>query len=128
MPTQPHPDCIPGFALDQDGDELRLYNGAILLDSVTFGPQAPDLSISRTGAGLDVWALTAPTLGSSQRRSGCTRECERSADQRTLYKSGLSFGGRFREIYNPATQPVALGGVVVTDDSINYPAQFALPP
>ena len=37
------------FALDQDGDEVRLYdaapNGGALLDSVTFGPQAADRSM-----------------------------------------------------------------------------------
>jgi hypothetical protein len=53
-----------------------------------------------------------PSAGSDQRRS----------------TNPDYFRDDFAEIYNPATQPVALGGVKVTDDFINYPGRHVLPP
>lgn len=57
-----------GFSLDAEGDEVKLYdsvaaaNANTPLDSVKFGFQVPDFSLSRTGAASNVWALTTPTM------------------------------------------------------------------
>ena len=63
------PGLHTGFALDQDGDTVQLYgqcrSGQPLLDSVAFGPQVADLSIGRTGAARDSWALCTPTIGAA---------------------------------------------------------------
>jgi hypothetical protein len=52
-----------GFALNTEGDGLYLYDKAgVLVDSVQFGLQVPDLSLGRIGT-LGEWRLTVPTLG-----------------------------------------------------------------
>ena len=54
-----------GFALDQSGDALYLYEsaagGGAVLDSIVFGPQAVDFSIGRTGANLNTLTICTPT-------------------------------------------------------------------
>jgi hypothetical protein len=122
------PGLHTGFALDRDGDELRLYNGTTLIDSITFGPHAVDLSISRTGAGLDVWALTTPTLGSANAAPHVLGNLGALVINEIFSNPDYLSVDDFAEIYNPGAQPVALGGVTVTDDFINYPARHALPP
>ncbi|MCL5280076.1 MAG: lamin tail domain-containing protein [Planctomycetes bacterium] len=49
-----------GFALNADGDAVYLYDKTgVLLDSVVFGHQVPDVSIGRIGP-LGQWHLTVP--------------------------------------------------------------------
>ena len=122
------PGLHAGFALDHDGDQLTLYNGATLIDTVAFGPQVPDLSISRTGAALDVWTLTTPTLGASNSPPVQLGSVGAVRINEILTNPDYLLSDDFAEIYNPGTRPVALGGVTVTDDFINYPARHALPP
>lgn len=122
------PGLHAGFALDQDGDEVRLYNGAALVDAVVFGPQVTDLTISRTGAALDVWGLTAPTLGGANGAPLTLGPVGGVRINELFTNPDYLSAEDFVEVYNPATQPVALGGVKVTDDVINYPGRHALPP
>ena len=52
-----------GFGLKTEGDGVYLYDKAgVLVDSVEFGLQLPDLSIGRVGP-LGEWRLTVPTFG-----------------------------------------------------------------
>jgi hypothetical protein len=122
------PGLHTGFALDRDGDELRLYNGATLVDSIRFGPQAVDLSISRTGASLDLWALTSPTLGGVNAAPQTLGNLSALLINEIFTNPDYLSVDDFAEIYNPGAQPVALGGVTITDDFINYPARHTLPP
>lgn len=124
------PGLRTGFALDSEGDQVRLYdapaNGGVLLDSIAFGFQVPDYSLSRTGANGETWALTTPTLGGA------------NAAPVTLGAPGVirinEWAGKitFRldhdliELFNPAAAPVAIGGVRLTDN-VAQPTRFVFP-
>lgn len=121
-----------GFGLNAGGDALYLYDtlaaGQTLRDSVVFGLQIPDYSIGRTGGDLNTWRLCTPTIGSPNTEvaalglPGAVRINEwcGNADYRA--------SDDFIELYNPSLQPVALGGMVLTDDAVNYPARGLMPP
>ncbi|MEZ5300417.1 MAG: lamin tail domain-containing protein [Verrucomicrobiales bacterium] len=118
-----------GFGIDADGDQLYLYNGSsALVDSVEFGPQPSGYSLGRTGATRNVWALCNPSPGSA---NAAVSAFGSPADLRVnewLGSSSVLFKNDFVEIYNGSGDPVAVGGMAVTDDSMNYPDKFALPP
>ena len=125
------PGLHTGFSLDQDGDTVRLHdtvaNAGALIDSVTFGPQATDLSISRTGAGADVWALTSPTPNAANGTPVALGNVAAVRINEIATNPDYLFTNDFMELYHPGTQPVALGGVAITNDFINYPALHVLP-
>ncbi len=54
-----------GFALDADGGTVQLFDSPArtggLIDSVSYGPQAGDLSLGRVPDGTGGWTLTQPT-------------------------------------------------------------------
>ena len=102
-----------GFNLNQAGDALFLFDtaerGSVLLDSVVFGQQLPDLSIGRTAAGS--WALAVPTLGFANllQPTGEARGLkinEWGADGRAVFVDD------FIELYNPTSFPVELGDCI----------------
>jgi hypothetical protein len=105
-----------GFALNASGDALYLFdaatNGGALLDSVGFGIQIHDLSIGR---GVDgTWALCQPTFGSNNivlpvADSHGLKINEWLADELFLANND------FVELFNPASQPVALGGCYLSN-------------
>jgi hypothetical protein len=125
------PGLHTGFSLDAEGDQVRLHDttasGGALLDAITFGFQIPDHSISRTGADATMWALTTPTLGAVNGSALATGSA--SALRLNEWAGNIEFrtDHDFIELYNPATQPVALGGVRLTDDRTNYPSRFPFP-
>ncbi len=107
-----------GFALKGSGGSVYLFdkpaNGGNLIDAITYGIQTANLSIGRVPDGGTNWLLTSPTpespnfaivqLGNQQ----SLRINEWMASPRT--------GGDWFEIYNPENQPVAIGGLYLTDD------------
>jgi hypothetical protein len=109
-----------GFALDSEGDSVRLIdssaNGSVEIDSITFGFQVADYSIGRTGTAGNVWALTVPTFGAANGNSAGL------AGPAVLKINEWAGNIVFRldhdmiELYNPGNQPVAIGGVRLTDD------------
>ena len=126
------PGLHTGFALDRQGDAVYLYDsvadGQALLDSIVFGLQAPDLSLGRVGATRDTWTLCVPSPGTGNQAvqafgpPGGLRINEWAGNRDYLLDAD------FLEIYNPAQSPVALGGMTLTDDFINYPARSVIPP
>jgi hypothetical protein len=126
------PGLHTGFGLDTEGDRVELYdtfaNGRALLDSVIFGLQAPDFSIGRTGVARDTWALCTPTIGAANSAVPALAAPGALKINEWAGNSDYLLDDDFLEIFNPAAQPVAIGGMTITDDFINYPAQFALPP
>ena len=121
-----------GFGLDQDGDTVQIYDkvvaGQVLRDSIAFGLQAPNYSIGRTGAGLNVWALCTPSIGNVNSAVATLAAPGGLKINEWAGNSDYLLDEDFLELFNPAAQPVALGAMTLTDDYINYPGKFTLPP
>ena len=120
-----------GFELESEGDQVFLYDtaasGQALIDSVGFGPQAADFSIGRTGAGLDVWTLCPPSPGAANSVQP-TGNAAGVVINEWLANPRVRVTSDFLELFNPATLPVRLGGLAITDDFANYPDRHKLPP
>ncbi|PTX98450.1 lamin tail domain-containing protein [Opitutus sp. ER46] len=118
-----------GFALDAEGDVVQLYDsdGTTLLDTITFGYQISDYSISRTGSSADTWALTVPTAGAANGAAVTLGSPAAVKINEWAGRIGYRVDHDFVELYNPAATPVALAGVRLTDDAVNYPSRFAFP-
>ncbi len=62
--------CHASFKLDKDGEQIGLYWGTVLVDTITFGPQRTDVSFGRRSDGDNRWvffdpAFNAPTPGAA---------------------------------------------------------------
>ncbi len=106
-----------GFSFGATGDAVYLFHrvssGGALLDSVQFGMQLANLSISRVSTNGD-WTLSQPTLGSANiaRALGASsalriNEWFASSEPPTTED--------YVELHNSAASPVALGGLYFTD-------------
>ena len=131
-PAPPLPGTHTGFGLDNDGGVVQFYNtvasGQALIDGVTYGLQPADFSIGRTGAALDTWALCTPTVGAANTAVATLAAPAGLRINEWLGNADYRASNDFIELYNGAAQPVALGGMSLTDDFINYPARHVLPP
>jgi hypothetical protein len=125
------PGLHTGFALDAEGDQVRLYEstsaGGALLDSIVFGFQIPDLSVSRTGPGASVWALTTPTPAAVNAAAIALAVPGGVRINEWAGKIVFRLDHDLIELFNPAGQPVAIGGVRLTDD-VARPTRFTFPP
>ncbi len=125
------PGLHTGFSLDQSGDALYLYenpaNGGAVIDSVSFGPQATDYSIGRTGAGLTTWNLGSPTIGAVNNTVAVTGDPSALRINEWLGNPDFRLDDDFLEIHNSTALPVPMGGMTLTDDFRSYPAQHILP-
>src|SRR6185295_17157326 len=117
-----------GFGLKASGDAVYLFNrpsgGGELLDAITFGLQAPDWSIGRIPNGSGgAWTLTLPStaglnIAATMGDANLLRVNE--------WMASPASGDDWFEIYNPAPQPIALGGLHLTDDS-NDRMKYTIP-
>ncbi len=127
--AQPTPGLYTGFNLDGQGETVTLYNsadnGGDILDSITFGIQAPDYSIGRAGAGDTTWQLCQPTLGEVN-QSVSLGDPSRLSINEWLSQDESVFEEEFIELYNPTAQPIALGALVISDEPVNYPDKHSL--
>jgi hypothetical protein len=114
---QPASATNTGFGLKATGDAVYLFDrpsrGGGVLDFVTFGLQVPDYSIGRIPNGGSNWNLTLPTIGSPNIVAplgdpSLLRINEWMADP------GPGKDDWF-ELYNPNSQPVAIGSFYFTD-------------
>ena len=116
-----------GFALSGEEDGLHLYNRlGVLVDSIEFGRQLADLSIGRVGH-EDAWRLTVPTLGQvnvaqSLGDPGAVKINE------WLARGETGSAGSFIELYNPAAEPVDVGGMYLTDGPATLPVESRIRP
>ena len=117
-----------GFSLGQEGESLYLHdaaaNGGVLLDSVSFGLQLPNLSIGRLASGE--WALTTPTFGAAN-RAAATGDPRALRINEWLAIGSTLFANDFVELYNPQALPVAVGGLYLTDEPYGWPNRHAIP-
>ena len=118
-----------GFPLDASGGKILFFsaNGA-LLDSVAFGPQIANLSIARTDADSDVWALSVPTPGADNGAPVAAGGPGTARLNEWLADADFRLDADFVELRNDSAEPAALGGVSVTDDPLNAPRKFVFPP
>jgi hypothetical protein len=131
------PDGTPGihtgFALKEDGEGVFLFdktagNGGTgaLLDSVEFGLQLPDLSLGRINGGGE-FVLTQPTFGSSNIAQPLADPHKLKINE-WLASENVVSATDYIELYNTDPQPVALGGLYMTDNPIGEPAKSAIAP
>ncbi len=114
-----------GFNLNASGDSLYLMDPAgRVVDSVQFGVQASDLSLGRSFDGS--WTLCEPTFGVENRPLGLAGPQGIRINE-WLANTEFAPAGSFVELYNPASQPVALGGLFLSD-AAGTPDRYQIPP
>lgn len=120
-------EIFAGFNLNADGESLSLFdtaaNGNAVIDTVAFGLQIPDHSISRIDG---IWQLSLPSLGAPNQSirlgdPGGIRVNE------WLSQDASVFEDEFIELFNPSGQPVALGGLAMSDEPVSFPQKHILP-
>jgi hypothetical protein len=101
-----------GFGLGSAGQTVVLAGPAGLLDSVTFGPQAPDLSIGRIANGSGGWTANDPTPGlvNSPVAPGTTATLSINE-----WMAAPAYGEDWFELHNSGSSPVAIGGLYLSD-------------
>src|SRR5687768_15568779 len=124
------PGLHTNFSLDAEGDQVRLYdspgNGGGLLDSITFGFQVPDHSVSRTGTSANIWALTTPSPG--EVNPAALSLASPAAVRLNEWAGKITFrlDHDLIELFNTSAQPVAIGGVRLSDSITNL-NKFSFP-
>jgi len=122
-----------GFALNGDGECLYLYDqGGVLLDSVEFGLQLPDLSIGRVGndgqasaGSVESWKLTVPTIGQANIAQP-VGDSKILRINEWLANGEVLFNDDFIELFNPLTLPVILSSLYLTDNPETQPDKYQL--
>ncbi len=117
------------FALKSSGGAVYLFdtpaNGGSLLSSITYGLQVPDLSIGRVPDGSTNWVLCGPTpLGVNIAVASLGNPATLSVNE-WMAAPGSGEDDWF-EVYNPDPQPIALGGLYLTDD-LNDRTKYKIP-
>ena len=119
-----------GFNLDADGDQVWLYSGstpgAPLVDSISFGFQIADKSLSRLCNDRH-WALSEVTAAAENTAAQLTTPAGLRINE-WLGTNDFIVENDFLELYNTFGLPVDLSGLVLTDDAINFPAQHLIAP
>jgi hypothetical protein len=104
-----------GFSLNNNGEVVGLYNASsVLLDSVVFGLQIYDYSLGRVPDGTGAWALTVPSpaLANVLQPLGLASELRFNE-----WMANASPAEDWLEIYNRTNLPVALSGLLFTDQT-----------
>ncbi len=116
-----------GFALDGGGDAVYLYDkSGVLIDSVEFGLQLPDLSIGRVGFESN-WRLTKPTFGGANIAQPLGNPDTLKINE-WLANGQVLFEEDFIELYNPHANPVDLSGMYLTNNPVTQPGKHKIGP
>lgn len=101
-----------GFGLDSDGQTVVLMNGATIVDSVTFGVQAPDVAIGRIVNGTGGWQANTPTPGTanSARTLGSVSNLRINE-----WMADRAYADDWFEVYNPDSNAVSLASLWLSD-------------
>lgn len=106
-----------GFGLSGRGDVVYFFNrpagGGSLLDAIRFGLQTPDYAIGRVPNGTGNWTLALPSPAAANTPAGLGSV---SALRLNEWMADPASGADWFEIYNTASEPVALGGLFLTDN------------
>ncbi len=123
------PGVHTGFALDAEGDQVSLYASASApapSDSIKFGFQVSNFSVSRTGPSANIWTLTTPTPGAANGNPATTAGPAVLKINEWAGKIVFRLDHDLIELFNPGAQFVALGGLRLTDDPAR-PTRFVFP-
>jgi hypothetical protein len=116
-----------GFALDGGGDAVYLSDkSGVLIDSVEFGMQLPDISIGRVGL-EDNWHLTKPTFGGANIAQPLGNPDTLKINE-WLADGLVLFEDDFIELFNPHFLPVDLSGFYLTDNPVTQPDKHKIGP
>jgi len=117
-----------GFGLKKTGGAVYLYdklaNGGSLMNSIIYGLQAPDFAIGRMPNGGSNWVLTLPTRAGANIAASLGLAANLRINE---WMANPSSGEDWFEVYNPNPQPVAVGGMYLTDD-LNSLQKYRIPP
>ena len=118
-----------GFALNDKGETVYLYDDSaepVLVDSITYGLQLPDLSISRTGTDGS-WSLSVPTLGTENVAHPAASPHNVLINE--WYTDGdIRVEDDFIELYNTSVHPANIGGSFLTDFPFAIPNRSEIAP
>ena len=108
-----------GFKLGKDGEQIGLagHDGTTFIDSLTFGKQYANSSVSRLPDGNDKWLFVPPTPGTTNTLpviSGLYIN-EFSASNSNIITDENGEYDDWIEIYNSTTESVDIGGLFITD-------------
>ena len=110
------PGLHTGFGLSDQGQTVALFapftNGFTLRDYVAFGPQIDDLTIGRVPGGSGSWQLTTPTPDAPNRAAALGSPATLKINE---WMASPASGDDWLELFNPSPQPVALGGLFLSD-------------
>lgn len=113
----PASDLNTGFGLNAQGDSLYLFNqpaaGGEMIDGITFGLQTPNFAIGRVPDGVGSWALTVPKRSDKNVAAALASPSSLKVNE---WMAAPASGSDWFEIVNTASQPVALGGLYLTDN------------
>lgn len=117
-----------GFGLKSEGGAVFLYDtparGGGLLDSIHYGLQTADFSLGRVPDGEGVWSLTLPTPAGENLAALLG---DPAALRLNEWMANPASGDDWFELFNPNPQPVAIGGLHLSDD-LNTRDQFEIQP
>ena len=108
----PAPGLHTGFGLDFAGDSVLLLNNGMIVDSVTFGPQAPDVSIGRIVNGTGGWQANTPTPLTANSAKALGSVANLRVNE---WMADPAYGDDWFELYNTGTNVVALAGLYLSD-------------
>ncbi len=107
------PGLHTGFGLSSNGQRVVLTNGSALRDFVSFGPQARNLSIGRIPNGTGSFTLTTPTANATNTAVATLGAVANLKINEWM--ASPAHGDDWFEIYNPDANPIALGGLYLSD-------------
>ncbi|MEO0017800.1 MAG: hypothetical protein RLZZ522_1083, partial [Verrucomicrobiota bacterium] len=114
-----------GFGLSAGGQTVLLLNGATVLDSITFGPQAPDLAIGRSPNGIGPWTATHPTPAAAN--TVATLATTTTGLRINEWMADPAYGSDWFELHHSGSAPVALAGLYLSDTP-GFPTITKIPP
>jgi hypothetical protein len=106
-----------GFSLNASGGSIFFFNslasGGGLIDAITFALQTPDFSLGRLPNGSGSWNLNIPTPAALNLAAGLGSVASVVVNE---WMADPVSSSDWFELYNSGPQPVALGGLFLTDD------------
>ena len=119
-----------GFSLQQSGESLYLFdkltNGGSVLDTVSFGFQAANLSLGRLGHQRS-WGLALPTFGAENQAQPVASTNGLKINEWLASQEQLVTDD-FIELKNTEPLPVEISGLFLTDEPAGNPFRYQFPP